>query len=175
MKKVEVFFNTIDAVFIKIAQVLATLSVAAFTFITFFQVIGRNLFRIPMIWSMDVSTLCFTWCVFIGSTIAVYRRSHYSVSIFPPNWSKLDAFLDLFGDLVGTFLFTCLIYYGIKYTKMGLKRRSDSLEITMNYFYCVIPISSCFMLYFNLRIIIKDILRIIKIFCTSDKKTVSDK
>lgn len=167
MTTVSKVFNTIDIIIEKATRITATIAVAAFTIITFFQVIGRNFFKLPMIWSMDVSTLCFTWCVFMGATLAVKFRSHYNVSIFPESWKKVNTALDVFADILGGVLFFCLIYYGIKYTKMGAKRVSDSLGITMNYLYFVIPFSAFFMFYYNLRVLISDIIKFCRL-CKSD-------
>ncbi len=154
MKKwIEPISNVIE----NICKFIAAFAVGAFVIIISMQVFSRNLFKIPMVWANDLSVVFFVWAVFFGSAIAVHHRAHYDVALFPERFQKTNCALDLLADIAGIVLFYIMIRYGIKYTQMGLKRLSPSMNIPQAWFFACIPASACFMMWYTILNLAEDI------------------
>lgn len=164
MEKLLAFLDKFNKTVCKICKFLAAVCVGAFTVITFAQVIGRNFLKIPMIWSIDMCTLLFTWCVFLGCILGVYYRSHYIVELFPERMEKTNTSLDLLVDIIVACYFFWLVKYGIGYTKIGMKGIMESMLISKAWCYVVIPISGGIMFWMNLQWILKDFWKLVNLF-----------
>ena len=155
--------NSMTNVMEFICKFIGGVSVFGFVTIISLQVILRTGFRIPLIWANDVSIVLFVWSVFFGSAIAVLYRSHFVMEVLPEKYKKTDCVFDIISALSGYVLFGVMLVYGYDYTIMGLRRLSPSLNIPQAYFYACIPLAAIFMLWFNTRIFITDIKRLIKL------------
>jgi len=153
VKWIEPLSNAIE----KVCKFIAAFAVGAFVIIICMQVFSRNLIKIPMVWANDLSVVFFVWAVFFGSAIAVRRRAHYDVALIPEKYRKVNCVLDLIADVAGIILFYILIRYGYKYTVMGLKRLSPSMNIPQAWFFACIPSSGCFMMWYTLLNLADDI------------------
>ena len=154
MKKwVETLSNIIEG----ICKFIAAFSVGAFVIIICMQVFSRNVFKVAMVWANDLSVVFFVWAVFFGSAIAVRHRAHYDVALVPEKYGKINKMLDILADIAGLVLFYLMIRYGYKYTVMGLKRLSPSMNIPQAWFFACIPASACFMIWYTVLNLAEDI------------------
>ena len=160
MKKwVETLSNVIEI----ICKFIAAFSVGAFVIIICMQVFSRNVFKVPMVWANDLSVVFFVWAVFFGSAIAVRHRAHYDVALIPERFQKANKALDILADIAGLVLFYLMIRYGYKYTVMGLKRLSPSMNIPQAWFFACIPASACFMIWYTVLNLAEDIGKMTKL------------
>ncbi len=140
-----------------ICKIIGGVSVAVFVSIISLQVVGRNLFKIPMVWSNDLSVVFFVWAVFFGSAIAVRYRKHYVLEFLPEKFQKSNCLLDIVGDISGLLFFGILIKYGYNFTVMGLNRLSPSMNIPQAYFFACIPLSAGFMIWYTILNLVEDV------------------
>lgn len=139
-----------------ICKVIGGISVGGFIVVVTLQVICRNFLKMPLIWANDISLVFFIWSVFFGSAVAVRHRKHYVLDLIPERLVKINLSCDLIGDICGFLFFGFLILSGFKYTMMGFSRLSTSINIPQAYFFMCIPLSACFMFWFNIGIFAED-------------------
>lgn len=161
MEKLIAALSKFNKGFCKVCKAVAGLCTAVFTLVTFGQVIGRNFLKIPMIWSMDICTLMFTWCVFLGCIMGVYYRSHYRIELFPERLKKTNVIMDLFADILCGIFYYWLVQYGIKYTEIGMRGIMESTRWPKGYLYVVVPIAGAIMFWMNIQIFLEDIHKLI--------------
>lgn len=165
MKALKKFNDVLERILTVIGVILLTI----FIVVVFFEVITRNVIKIPILWSTEVSLMTFIWAVYLGAAIAVRKRRHYVVELFPEqNYKKLNMILDIIADVAIFGIIYVMIFNGYKYAEMGLTRYSTSLSLPQTYFFACIPVSGIVMALFNIEWLLRDIARLAKL-----KKEVS--
>ncbi|WP_366653638.1 TRAP transporter small permease [Fodinicurvata sp. EGI_FJ10296] len=112
------------------------------------QVAARNVFRIPLIWTLDLAQLLFSWLIFIGAAMAFRRGVHYTVDIVPEGWATLSAVLRVIGILASAVVIYVLIRYG--FVLVGIRQTGliQSLGISRAWMFLPLPICGLLMLVF---------------------------
>ncbi|SDL29577.1 TRAP transporter small permease [Natronincola ferrireducens] len=128
-----------------------------FVIVVFMEVITRNYLKISVRWASEVALFCFVWSVFLGSAVAVRKRCHYVVEIFPPKFKKINAVLDIVGSVAMFGVIYIMVVNGYTFTKLGLLRYSTALSLPQAYFYVSIPLSGIAMALFTTEVLIEDI------------------
>lgn len=59
----------------------STFMLFIFVIVVLLQVLTRNILKIALDWTSEVSLLCFVWSVFLGAACAVSERKHYVVDL----------------------------------------------------------------------------------------------
>lgn len=154
-----------------VCKAIGGISVAVFVMIISVQVAGRNILKLPMVWSNDLSGVFFVWAVFFGSAIAVRHRKHYVLEFIPAKFGKINCFLDILGDVSGVIFFYILIRYGYHFTRMGLTRLSPSMNIPQAYFFACIPLSGCFMMWYTILNLWEDLRHMSEILGNKKEET----
>lgn len=112
---------------------------AALIVVVAIQVLARNLFSLPMIWTLDLAQLLFAWCIFIGAGLAFRQGSHYIVDLWPDagrlNWIP---FLAAFA--ASAVVAYVLIFHGTEMVELMGRRKSQALGISRSWFFVPIPI-----------------------------------
>ncbi|WP_096200758.1 TRAP transporter small permease [Bacillus sp. FJAT-45350] len=138
------------------------ISISVLMFITYIvlillQVVARNYLHIPVLWAQEVALFCFLWTIFLGASIALRKRKHYLVEVFPAKMKKTNQTLSLVADILVLGFIYVLIVGGFDFAKMGLTRLSTALEIPQVYLFASIPIAGVAMLFFAIEVIAEDI------------------
>ena len=154
--KLDKFFSTLE----KIEIALAATFMAAFTIITFMQVIFRYTNR-PLPWVEETSQFLFVWSMFIGSILVTARKRHFSMPVLSDFFPKRHRYLFNFLAYVCViFVSYILIRYGIVYLINGMKRTSPALGINMGIIYVIMPITGVFCIFHTLWSFVLDIMSI---------------
>lgn len=117
----------------------------------FLGVFSRYVLHATFQWYDEVARLCFVWMVFLGAATAVRRGAHF----------RLHLLIDRFGpgarratDLVVAFLVVgfgaVLVAGGIALWPVARRQVSDSLELSMVWFYGALPVGGTLMILFSL-------------------------
>lgn len=117
----------------------------------FLGVFSRYVLHATFQWYDEVARLCFVWMVFLGAATAVRRGAHF----------RLHLLIDRFGpgarratDLVVAFLVVgfgaVLVAGGIALWPVARRQVSDSLELSMVWFYGALPVGGALMILFSL-------------------------
>ena len=74
-----------EALFARLERWLGPLLAALLAFITlgvFIQVVLRYLFAQSFLWGEELSLFAFIWCVYLGTAISSWRRTHFAFDLF---------------------------------------------------------------------------------------------
>ncbi|WP_447555610.1 TRAP transporter small permease [Vreelandella sp. EE22] len=130
---------------------------AIFILTVLYQVLARSYLKISVSWTDEVAMACFVWSVFLGAAVALRRRQHYVVDLFPSRFAVTQRSLRLFGSISCLPVIYVLIVNGNVLVDMGWNRRSVALGTPMAYVFAAMPVAGCAMLLFSIEILVKDI------------------
>lgn len=107
------------------------------------QVISRYSDIIPVyLWTEELSTFIFVWIVMIGSMIAVWEGTHFSVHVIPDAKRPLSVLIQKGVVLVLIAGFAVLFaWYGIDYAEFGSIQRSVMMRANLMVTYISVPIA----------------------------------
>jgi len=117
----------------------------------FLGVFSRYVMHATFQWYDEVARLCFVWMVFLGAATAVRRGAHF----------RLHLLIDLFGPrlrrvtdvVVGLLVLVfggILVAGGVAMYPVARRQVTDSLELSMLWFYGALPIGGALMILFSL-------------------------
>ena len=155
MEKGKNLFATVSAVLAKVVVWILTVLTICLVTVVLFQVLFRYFFSYSFIWGEEASILCFTWIVFLGTSLGVREGTHFIVDIFPDSFpEKWNKRLVVLTNLLVILVSIVLIVFGISFAISGLTRYSYSTGISMVVFYVAGPISGVLTLIFALENIV---------------------
>lgn len=107
------------------------------------QVIARYTGIIPVyLWTEELATFIFVWVVMIGSMIAVWDGTHFSVEVFREAKSPLLKLMQKGFVLVLLILFGLMFaWYGIEYTEFGAIQHSVMMGANMALTHVSVPVA----------------------------------
>jgi TRAP-type C4-dicarboxylate transport system permease small subunit len=126
---------------------------AGLILVVFAQVTARNILQMPMIWTLDLAQLLFSWCIFLGAALAFRKGEHYVVDIWPRTGS-LNFLPILIPIIAGAIVIYVLVWNGMAMSQIGFNRLSPSLGISEFWFFLPIPLGGVCMALFLLEMII---------------------
>lgn len=138
----------LNTVFENIFCLLLKVFFGAMIAVVLLQVISRNILHIPLIWTLDLAQLCFSWCIFIGAAVAFRRDAHYHLDIIPSNWIMAGNIIRMVALLGSAIVIYVLLVHGIEFAEIGLTRSSLSLGISEVWFFLPIPVGAAVMVFF---------------------------
>lgn len=103
------------------------------------QVLARNVLAMPMIWTLDVAQLLFVWCIFLGAGVAFRRGAHYIVDLWPAE-GPLAAIPVAASFIASVIVVYVLVWNGIDMSEIMARRTSQTLNISMGWYFTPIPI-----------------------------------
>jgi TRAP-type C4-dicarboxylate transport system permease small subunit len=117
----------------------------------FLGVWSRYVMRATFQWYDEVARLCFVWMIFLGAAVAVRRGAHFRLHLLI---DKLGAAARRRVDLVVTLVLigfaAVLVMGGIAIAPLARRQVTDSLEISMLWFYGALPVGGALMIVFAL-------------------------
>ncbi len=107
------------------------------------QVIARYTGIIPVyLWTEELATFIFVWIVMVGSMIAVWEGTHFSVEVMSEAKSPIFKLLQKGFVLILLILFGLLFaWYGIEYTKFGSIQNSVMMGANMAVTHVSVPLA----------------------------------
>jgi len=127
---------------------LLGLAFAALIVTVAIQVAARSILAIPIIWTLDVAQLLFSWIVFIGAGVSFRRGGHYVVDLWPPQWKGVSWVIDIVAAALSAVVIYVLLVYGTEFTIIGLNREAQALAITEAWYFLPIPLGAAMMALF---------------------------
>lgn len=116
----------------------------AMTVVVVFQVVNRFILQWPILWTADVSVICFVWLSLLCVSLAVRHHGHFRVSaLIDRNWGPpVKAVLELISLAVIMLLSGALTIYGAYVAIDGIREVSPGLGIPMVWAYASVPVCS---------------------------------
>ncbi len=128
--------------------------------VVFLQIFTRFVLLKPLMWTEEVARFCFVWLIFLGASINVRKKAHFSLDLFSSQLnSRSRALLSLIVHILVGIFGLCLLILGWTFFKVGINRISPTIDISMAYIYAVIPLSGIFILIYIIESIYKEIKR----------------
>ncbi|MEL6518794.1 MAG: TRAP transporter small permease subunit [Pseudomonadota bacterium] len=112
---------------------------AALIAVVALQVLARNVFSMPVIWTLDVAQLLFAWCIFLGAGVAFRRGAHYIVDLWPAH-GPLSYIPVVVSFVASVTVVWVLIWNGIDMAEIMSRRTSQTLDISLVWYFTPIPI-----------------------------------
>ena len=120
------------------------------------QVLSRYIFSSPLTWSEELGRYIFVWMSFLGMAVGVKQGSHVALDILVKKLTGISQkVLMLLNNALILFFGICLSVSGFQLFEIGMKQKSPTLQLPMQYVYIVIPISGIILVYFVISETIK--------------------
>ena len=129
------------------------------------QVVSRNT-GVPILWTLDLAQLMFSWCIFLGAAVGVRRGVHYVIVLFPDHMWRTNAALKLVSAAAIALVSLVMLRYGFAFSRMGASTEVESLGISQYWYFLPIPLSGLLIMLFLVEITLKDLQ---KLFSATDR------
>ena len=150
-----------ETLFARLERWLGPRLAALLAFITlgvFIQLVMRYLFAQSFLWGEELSLFAFIWCVYLGTAISSWRRTHFAFDLFSEVLSGRAAGVQrLVVDVCVLAVTLVMVVEGWKFSQLSLARMSPALGITLFVPTMAIPLSGALMLIVGLRDIARDL------------------
>ena len=138
-----------DRFFDRLERVLSPVLAALLAFITigvFIQVVLRYVFAKSFLWGEELSLFAFIWCVFLGTAVCSWRRTHFSFDMLEGYMSpRAEGVQRLVVDLCVLICTVVILVTGWQFSNLSLARLSPALGITLFVPTIVMPVSGALM------------------------------
>ena len=116
----------------------------------FLGVWSRYVLQATFQWYDEVARLCFVWMVFLGAASAVRRGAHFRLHLLIDRLGpRLRRATDLVVGLLVVAFGGVLVTGGLTMWPVARRQVSDSLELSMVWFYAALPIGGALMILFS--------------------------
>ncbi|MDF2522100.1 MAG: Tripartite ATP-independent periplasmic transporter, DctQ component [Clostridia bacterium] len=141
----------LDKVIYKVLFYACAILMFAMAAIVTAQVLSRYIVGRPFTWSEELARYIFVWMSFLGMAVGVKMGSHVALDILVKKLSGVSQkTLMLVNNGLIFFFGACMTVSGFKLVEVGMRQKSPTLQLPMQYVYVVIPISGIILLYFVL-------------------------
>lgn len=127
----------------------------------FLQVFSRYILKSPIDWSEELLTYSFAWASFVGASLAIHTKSHFSVDllvrVFPHGPRKAVA---IFTWTLVLLFSIFLIVMGWILTMANRIQTMNVLPLSMVWAYLAMPVSGLFIFSHSAQIIMETVLDI---------------
>jgi TRAP-type transport system small permease protein len=117
----------------------------------FLGVWSRYVLQATFQWYDEVARLCFVWIVFLGAASAVRRGAHFRLHLLIDRLGpRLRRASDVVVGLLVVVFGGVLVAGGVAMWPVARRQVSDSLELSMLWFYGALPVGGALMIFFSL-------------------------
>jgi TRAP-type C4-dicarboxylate transport system permease small subunit len=145
-------------------RLLLPVLAALLAFITigvFIQVVLRYVFATSFLWGEELSLFAFIWCVFLGSCVCSWRRTHFAFDLFEDRLKgRVAAAQRLLVNLSVLTVTVVMVITGWQFSQLSVQRLSPALGITLLVPTIVMPLAGVLMSLSTLADIARDLRRL---------------
>ena len=117
----------------------------------FLGVWSRYVLQATFQWYDEVARLCFVWMVFLGAASAVRRGAHFRLHLLIDRLGpRLRRVNDRVVGLLVVVFGGVLVAGGVAMWPVARRQVTDSLELSMLWFYGALPVGGALMILFSL-------------------------
>jgi len=151
----------VNGVFIVIEKTWLIILMVGMLVFGFLQVFSRYVLKSPIDWSEELLTYSFAWASFVGASLAIHTKSHFSVDllvrVFPHGLRKA---VEIFTWSLVLLFSIFLIVMGWVLTMANRIQMMNVLPLSMVWAYLAMPVSGLFILSHTVQILMETILDI---------------
>jgi TRAP-type transport system small permease protein len=123
---------------------------AALVVDVFLGVFSRYVLHATFQWYDEVARLCFVWMVFLGAATAVRRGAHFRLHLLIDRFGRgARRATDLVVGLLVVGFGAVLVAGGVALWPVAQRQVTDSLELSMLWFYGALPVGGALMIVFS--------------------------
>lgn len=148
------FIKTLERIQFTIGVIFLTVFIIAILI----QISSRYM-GISIIWTEELANYSFIWAVFMGASVMVNRRQHFSFDLLSKKLQgNARTYLTIFNDTVLIVFNSAILYYGYQATTTFWNYNWVSLtNIKMGYVWISLPIMGATMIIYSFSHIVKNI------------------
>ncbi len=148
MKKVE-------GIILKIVGWIMALLIFLMMADIFAAVLSRYVFRSSLSFAEELGRYIFVWITFLGMARCIASDKHVALDLISHALSgEAKKKWQIATYVISIVFFVALTYGGIMLVQVGMKQKSPTMRIPMNYLYIVIPICGILSIFFLINKII---------------------
>jgi TRAP-type transport system small permease protein len=117
------------------------------------QVVFRYVFKSPIVWSEEFTTLCYQWVSFLGAALAVRYRAHFGVDFVARHLERWSTLLTWTGHFVVTLIALFMIFYGYRIVESSWAQMYPTLGFSVGTGYMILPITGVLFILMDLAVI----------------------
>ena len=157
MKKyVKLFLNNFELVFASLCVTTTTLLVLMNVFLRYFMNTG-------IYWSEEVATMCFVWCIFVGSASAYKNGAHLGVDLLVKKLPKVPrAIVKIIVDILLIAINGYILYLSIKFVSTSYQKPTAVLAISSAWVSSSLIVGFGLTTIYAIRDLIRDIVKTVK-------------
>ena len=118
-------------IFSNFELIFASLCVTATTLLVLMNVFLRYFMNTGIYWSEEVATMCFVWCIFVGSASAYKNGAHLGVDLLVKKLPKVPrAIVKILVDILLILINGYILYLSIKFVSTSYQKPTAVLAIS---------------------------------------------
>ena len=131
-RKMHRVLDAVDNVLGGIEKLICGTLLVVMSLVIFLQIICR-FFRIPLVWSEELSRFMFIWLIYISVCISTRRESHLCVDILPMVVKgRGKIIVKIISNVLCLCFFAFVVYYGVDVIQKLLTRTQRSAGMHLN-------------------------------------------
>ena len=157
MKKyAKLFLNNFELIF-------ASLCVTATTLLVLMNVFLRYFMNTGIYWSEEVATMCFVWCIFVGSASAYKNGAHLGVDLLVKKLPKIPrAIVKIIVDILLIAINGYILYLSVKFVSTSYMKPTAVLAISSAWVSSSLIVGFGLTTIYAIRDLIRDIVKTVK-------------
>ena len=157
MKKyAKLFLNNFELIFASLCVTTTTLLVLMNVFLRYFMNTG-------IYWSEEVATMCFVWCIFVGSASAYKNGAHLGVDLLVKKLPKVPrAIVKILVDILLIAINGYILYLSIKFVSTSYQKPTAVLAISSAWVSSSLIVGFGLTTIYAIRDLIRDIVKTVK-------------
>ena len=157
MKKyAKLFLNNFELIFASLCVTTTTLLVLMNVFLRYFMNTG-------IYWSEEVATMCFVWCIFVGSASAYKNGAHLGVDLLVKKLPKVPrAIVKILVDILLIAINGYILYLSIKFVSTSYQKPTAVLAISSAWVSSSLIVGFGLTTIYAIRDMIRDIVKTVK-------------
>ena len=157
MKKyAKLFLNNFELIFASLCVTTTTLLVLMNVFLRYFMNTG-------IYWSEEVATMCFVWCIFVGSASAYKNGAHLGVDLLVKKLPKIPrAIVKIIVDILLIAINGYILYLSVKFVSTSYLKPTAVLAISSAWASSSLIVGFGLTTIYAIRDLISDIVKTVK-------------
>ena len=120
----KLFLQNFELIFASICVSITTVLVLVNVFLRYFMNTG-------LYWSEEVATMCFVWCIFVGSAAAYKNGAHLGVDLLVKKLPKVPrAIVKIIVDIILILINGYILYLSVKFVSTSYQKPTAVLAIS---------------------------------------------
>ena len=155
-KYAKLFLNNFELIFASLCVTTTTLLVLMNVFLRYFMNTG-------IYWSEEVATMCFVWCIFVGSASAYKNGAHLGVDLLVKKLPKVPrAIVKILVDILLIAINGYILYLSIKFVSTSYQKPTAVLAISSAWVSSSLIVGFGLTTIYAIRDLVKDIMKTVK-------------